>query len=60
MEGREVATTNSPRAFLQTDYTKGDIRINTEGAMVTLIEEIDPDSKEYTSSPTMSTKGLVL
>ena len=43
MEGREVATADIPGAFLQTDYDKGDIHIKLEGAMVTLLEEIDPE-----------------
>ena len=43
MEGQEVATANIPGAFLQTGYDKGDIHIKLEGAMVTLIEEIDPE-----------------
>ena len=42
MEGREVATVEIPGAFLQTDYDKGDINIKLEGAMVTLLEDIDP------------------
>ena len=42
MEGREVATTDIPVAFLQTDYDKGDIHIKLEGEMVTLHEKIDP------------------
>ena len=41
MEGREVATADIPGALLQTDYGKGDIHIKLEGAMVTLLEEID-------------------
>ena len=43
MEGREVVTADIPGAFLQTDYEKGDIHIKLEGAMVTLLEEIDPE-----------------
>ena len=43
MEGREVATADIPGAFLQTDYDKGDIHIKLEGAMATLLEDIDPD-----------------
>ena len=43
IEGREVATAEIPGAFLQTDYDKGDIHIKLEGAMVTLLEEIDPE-----------------
>ena len=42
IEDREVATTN-PRAFLQTDYYKGDIHIKLEEAMATLLEEIYPE-----------------
>ena len=42
MEGREVATSDIPWAFLQTDYYKGDIHIKMEGYMVTLLEEIYP------------------
>ena len=43
MESREVATADIPGAFLQTDYDKGDIHIKLEGAMVTLLEDIDPE-----------------
>ena len=43
MEGQEVETTDTPGAFLQTDYDKGDINIKLEGAMVTLLEETDPE-----------------
>ena len=43
LEGQEVETTDIPGAFLQTDYDKGDIHIKLEGAMVTLLEEIDPE-----------------
>ena len=43
VEGREVATADIPEAFLQTNYDKGDIHIKLEGAVVTLIEEIDPE-----------------
>ena len=42
-EVRYVATSDIPGAFLQTDYNKGDIHINMEGAMVTLLKEINPD-----------------
>ena len=42
MKGREVATTDIPGAFLQTDYDKGDIHIKLEVAMVTLIEDLAP------------------
>ena len=43
MEGREVATSDIPGAFLKTDYDKGDIHIKLEGAMVALLEEIEPE-----------------
>ena len=43
MEGREVATADIPGAFLQIDYDKGDIHIKMEGAMATLLEDIDPE-----------------
>ena len=43
MKDREVATVDIPGAFLQTDYDKVDIHIKLEGAMVTLIEDIDPE-----------------
>ena len=43
MEVREVAITDIPGAFLQTDYDKGDIHIKLEGSMVTLLEDIDPE-----------------
>ena len=42
MEGQEVATSNIPGTFLQTSYDKVGINIKLEGAMVALIEEIDP------------------
>ena len=42
MEGREVATSDIPGAFLQTYYDKGDIHIKMEGDMVTLLKEIYP------------------
>ena len=41
MEGRELATADIPGAFLQNDYDKGNIHIKLEGAMITLLEEID-------------------
>ena len=47
MKGREVETTDIPGAFLQTDYDKGNIHIKLEGAMVTLLEEIDPEYYKY-------------
>ena len=46
-EGREIATADIPGYFLQTDYDKGDIHIKLEGAMVTLLEEIDPKYYKY-------------
>ena len=47
MKGQEVATADILGAFLQTDYDKGDIQIKLEGAMVTLLEEIDPEYYKY-------------
>ena len=47
MEGQEVATADIPGDFLQTYYGKGYIHIKLEGAMVTLLEEIDPESYKY-------------
>ena len=46
-EDREVETADIPGDFLQTDYKKGDIHIKLEGAMVTLLEEIDPEYYKY-------------
>ena len=43
MEVREVATTDIPGSLLQTDYDKIDIRIKLEGAMVVLLEDINPE-----------------
>ena len=43
MEVQEVATADIPGAFLQTDYDKGYIHIKLEGAMVTLLKEINPE-----------------
>ena len=43
MEGREVATAETPGAFLQTEYYKGYIHIKLEGTMVTLLEGTDPE-----------------
>ena len=42
MKDRDVATDDIPISFLQDDYDKGDIHIKMEGAVVTLLEEIDP------------------
>ena len=42
MEGRDVATSDIYRAFLQTDYEKGYIQIKMEGPIDTLLEDIDP------------------
>ena len=47
MEGLQVATADIPEAFLQTNYDKGDIHIKIEGAMITLLEEIDPEYYKY-------------
>ena len=43
MEGQAVETIDTPGAFLQNNYDKGDIHIKLEGSMVTLLEEIDPE-----------------
>ena len=40
MEVRDITTDDIPGAFLKNDYDKGDIHINMEGAMVTLLKEI--------------------
>ena len=37
MEGRDVATADTPGAFLQTYCDKGDIHINMKGEMVNLL-----------------------
>ena len=48
MEGREIATTDIPGVSLKNNYNKGDIHIKLEVAMVTLLEEIDPEYyKDY-------------
>ena len=47
MEVWDVATSYIPGALLQTDYDKVDIHIKLEGAMVTLLEETDPDYYKY-------------
>ena len=47
MEVREVATSDIPGAFLQTNHDKGYIHIKLEEAMITLLEEIDPDYYKY-------------
>ena len=43
MEGQDVETDDITGAFLQIDYDKGDMHINIEGAMVNIIEDINPD-----------------
>ena len=43
MEVQDVYTSDIPGAFQQTYYGKGDIHINMEGTMVTILEEIYPD-----------------
>ena len=45
-EGRDVANSDIPGAFLQTDYNKEDIHIKMEGVMVTLLEDINPAYKK--------------
>ena len=47
IEGQEVATANTPGSFLHTDYEKGEIHIKLEGAMVTLLEDIEPEYYKY-------------
>ena len=47
MEVRDVAITDIPGAFLQTDYDQGYIHINMQDTMVTLLEEIDLASYKY-------------
>ena len=47
IEGRDITTANTPGAFLQTDYEKGDIHIKMKWAMVTLLEEIYPAFYKY-------------
>ena len=41
-EGRDVAMTDILRAFLQTEYNKGDTHIWLEGPMLDLLTHIDP------------------
>ena len=43
IEGWDVATDDIPGYFLQTDYNRGDIHINMEGKMLTLLENINPE-----------------
>ena len=57
MEGREVATADIPGAFMQTDYDKGDIHIKLEGAMVTLLEDIEPEYYKYFSFSQIKAEG---
>ena len=47
MEGQEVATAKIPGDFLQTHNNNIDKNNKLEGAMVTLLEEIDPDYYKY-------------
>ena len=47
MEGQEVATADTPSAFLKINYDKGYIHIKLEGAMVHLLEEIEPEYYKY-------------
>ena len=42
MEGQEVATSDIPGSFQNTDYGKVDIHIKLEEDMVILIEKINP------------------
>ena len=43
MEGWDVVTDDIPGYFLQNDYSRGDIHINMEGEMLTLLENINPE-----------------
>ena len=47
MEDQDGATADIPEAFLLTDYDKGDIHINIEGTMVTILKKIYPDHDKY-------------
>ena len=47
MEDQEVSTRDIKRDFLKTKYNKEGIHIKLEGAMVTLIEDIDPEYYKY-------------
>ena len=47
MEGMGIATADIPVAFLQTNHYKGEININMEGAMVTILKEIYPAYYKY-------------
>ena len=47
MEDWDVATSDIPGAFLQTDYDKEDIHMNMEGETVFLLEDIDPSYYKY-------------
>ena len=47
MEVRGVVAAEIPGAYLQFFYDKGDIHINIEGDIVTLLEDIDPSYYKY-------------
>ena len=47
MEVQDVATADIPGTSLQTYFRKGDIHINIEGSMVTLLKYIKPDYYKY-------------
>ena len=42
MKGQDVATDEIQGDFLKNDYGNGDININTEGGIMTLLVKIDP------------------
>ena len=42
MEGQDIATSEIPVSFLQTDYDKCDTYIKMEGLMETVLKYIDP------------------
>ena len=50
MEGREVATADIIEDLLQTDYDKVNIHIKLEGAMVTLLKDINTYYFKYLST----------
>ena len=60
MEGQDLATDKITGSLLQTDYDNGDIHINMEGEMVTLLENIDLSYyKDFNSLYICSTKMYV-
>ena len=47
MAGRGVSTCEIPGDLIKTDYGKGDIHISIEGAVVTLLKDINPAYNKY-------------